>query len=61
MITDEKLLQMAATARENVYAPYSGFTVGAALLEDSGKVYSGCNIKNAAYPAELPPAAQGTF
>lgn len=45
------MLQMAADARKNAYAPYSGFAVGAALLADSGKVYLGCNIENAAYPA----------
>ena len=46
---DKELLQLAIQARENSYSPYSGFRVGAALLGKSGKVYSGCNVENAAY------------
>ena len=48
-MTDRELLQCAVQAREMSYAPYSGFRVGAALLGKSGKVYTGCNIENAAY------------
>ena len=44
----EELMQYAMEAREYAYAPYSKFTVGAALLTDSGKVFTGCNIESAA-------------
>lgn len=43
------LIQAALDAREMAYTPYSHFKVGAALLTGEGKVYTGCNIENAAY------------
>lgn len=43
------LIKEALTARQKAYAPYSGYWVGAALLTDEGKVYSGCNIESASF------------
>ena len=47
----QELYSLAESARKKAYAPYSHFTVGAALLTKEGKVYLGCNIENAAYGA----------
>lgn len=44
------LFQSAKQAREAAYAPYSNFKVGAAIRTMSGKVFSGCNVENAAFP-----------
>ncbi|WP_050526664.1 cytidine deaminase [Pseudorhodobacter aquimaris] len=44
------LLVAATKVRENAYAPYSRFKVGAALRSASGAVYAGCNVENVAYP-----------
>ena len=43
------LIKEALRARINAYTPYSKFNVGAAILTDDGKIYSGFNIENAAY------------
>ncbi len=43
------LLDAALKARKNSYCPYSGFAVGAAVMDDKGNIYSGCNVENAAY------------
>lgn len=44
------LMNAARQARENAYAPYSGFAVGAAIRSDTGRIYIGCNVENVAYP-----------
>jgi len=49
-MTDSELVDLAQEARKRAYAPYSNFPVGAALLGRSGRVYTGANVENAAYP-----------
>jgi cytidine deaminase len=48
-MTDQELLALARTAAERSYSPYSHFPVGAALEGADGKIYTGCNVENAAY------------
>ncbi|MBS1969682.1 MAG: cytidine deaminase [Bdellovibrionales bacterium] len=44
-----ELLKWALDGQKNSYAPYSGKHIGAAVLMDNGKIYSGCNVENASY------------
>ena len=46
----EDLLAAARAVREHAHAPYSRFAVGAAVLDEQGRIHAGCNVENAAYP-----------
>ena len=50
MAAIDDLFAAAASSQANAYAPYSRFKVGAAVLTPSGRIFSGCNVENAAYP-----------
>jgi len=49
----DQLIQLAILVRSNAYAPYSEYPVGAALLTASGRIFTGVNVENAAYPAGI--------
>lgn len=47
--TEEELIKAATDARENAFAPYSEFKVGAAVETENGDIYTGCNVESASY------------
>ena len=52
-MTDQELVRLARDMRKYSYVPYSRFPVGAALLCAAGRVFTGCNVENAAYGSTL--------
>jgi len=49
----DQLIKKALEARQRSYSPYSKFRVGAALLTEDGRIFTGCNIENAAYSPSI--------
>ncbi|MGZ9222942.1 MAG: cytidine deaminase [Anaerolineales bacterium] len=49
----QALIDLANTTRRRAYAPYSNYPVGSALRTRSGRIYTGVNVKNAAYPQTM--------
>ncbi|MBI4744010.1 MAG: cytidine deaminase [Actinobacteria bacterium] len=48
-MNNKKLAELAIKAKENAYAPYSNFKVGASLVCAGGRIFTGCNVENASY------------
>ena len=46
---NQSLIELAISARQNAYAPYSGYPVGAAILDAEGNVWTGCNVENVSF------------
>jgi len=53
MSDNSNLIQLANQARQHAYAPYSNYRVGAALRTKSGRIFTGVNVENAAYPTTM--------
>ena len=49
-VDEQQLIDAAKKVRPNAHAPYSGYLVGAALIDDTGTLHTGCNVENAAFP-----------
>ena len=52
-MNDKDLCELAKSLRDRAWAPYSRFTVGAALLDEEGRVFTGCNVENVSYGLTL--------
>jgi len=49
-VDEQQLIDAAKKVRPNAHAPYSGYLVGAALIDETGTLHTGCNVENAAFP-----------
>lgn len=49
-VDDRALIKAASAVRPHAHAPYSGYRVGAALIDNAGNLHTGCNVENAAFP-----------
>jgi len=49
-VDEQSLIDAAVDVRGNAHAPYSGYRVGAAVMDDQGNIHTGCNVENAAFP-----------
>lgn len=49
-VDEQQLIDAAKEVRPNAHAPYSGYRVGAALIDETGALHTGCNVENAAFP-----------
>ena len=49
-VDEQALINAAVEVRGNAHAPYSGYRVGAAVMDDQGNIHTGCNVENAAFP-----------
>ena len=49
-VDEQQLIDVAKKVRPNAHAPYSGYLVGAALIDNTGTLHTGCNVENAAFP-----------
>ncbi len=50
---EKELVKKALEVKKRAYAPYSNYSVGCALTDEEGKIFTGCNVENASYPAGL--------
>lgn len=51
--TEKKWVRLAIQARKKAHAPYSNYQVGSLLIDNKGKLHTGCNVENASYPASI--------
>ncbi len=50
---EKSLVRRARTVRRRAYAPYSRYTVGCAIVDSEGRIFTGCNVENSSFPASM--------